>query len=133
MAQDAGFEVCSGGILGMGESPLQRIELACTLRDLDVDSVPLNFLNPIPGTPAARYALLPPLELLKSIALFRFVLPAKEIRICGGRETGLRTLQPLMYLAGADGAMTGNYLTTAGRDPSVDRQEIFDLGLITGI
>jgi biotin synthase len=131
MVREAGFEVCSGGIFGMGETPEQRIELAFTLRDLDVDSVPLNFLNPIPGTPVERYPLLPPLEILKIIALFRFVLPKKDIRVCGGREIGLRTLQPLMYLAGANGTMVGNYLTTSGRDPKIDLQEILDLGLTT--
>lgn len=130
-AQQAGFETCSGGIMGLGETPEQRIELAFTLRDLRVDSVPLNFLNPLSGTPAETYPLLPPLEIVKIIALFRFVLPQKDIRICGGRETGLRTLQPLMYLAGANGTMVGNYLTTSGRDPEVDRQEIIDLGLTT--
>ncbi|MCX5902699.1 MAG: biotin synthase BioB, partial [Proteobacteria bacterium] len=76
--------------------------------------------------------LLQPLEILKSIALFRFVLPDKEIRICGGRETGLRTLQPLMYIAGASGTMIGNYLTTSGRAPAVDVQEIHDLALTIG-
>ena len=115
----------------MGETPQQRIELAFTLRELNVESVPLNFLNPIPGTPAARYDLLKPLEILKSIALFRFILPDREIRICGGRETGLRTLQPLMYAAGASGTMIGNYLTTSGRDPAADMQEIIDLGLVS--
>ena len=130
MAQEAGLEVCAGGILGMGETPQQWIELAFTLRELKVESVPLNYLNPIPGTPAARYGRLQPLEILKSIALFRFVLPDREVRICGGRETGLRTLQPLMYIAGASGTMIGNYLTTSGRDPAADMQEIIDLGLM---
>jgi biotin synthase len=127
-ARKAGFETCSGGILGLGETPEQRIELAFTLRDLDVDSIPLNFLNPVTGTPAEKYPLLPPLEILKIIALFRFILPQKDIRICGGRETGLRTLQPFMYVAGANGTMVGNYLTTSGRNPDVDLQEIKDLG-----
>ena len=129
MAQEAGLEVCAGGILGMGETPQQRIELALTLKELQVESVPLNFLNPIPGTPAARYKLLQPLEILAAISLFRFILPDREIRICGGRETGLRTLQPLMYSAGASGTMIGNYLTTSGRDPAADIQEITDLGM----
>ena len=104
-----------------------------TLRELGVDSVPLNFLNPIPGTRLEKQGLLPPLEILKAIAMFRFVLPEKEIRICGGREVNLRTLQPLMYLAGANGAMTGNYLTTSGRDPATDSREILDLGLFPNI
>ncbi len=129
LAQEAGFEVCAGGIFGMGETPQQRIELAFTLRELNVDSVPLNFLHPIPGTPAEKYQMLSPLEIVKIISLFRFVLPEKEIRVCGGRETGLRTLQPLMYIAGASGTMIGNYLTTSGRDPATDLREIIDLGL----
>lgn len=127
-----GFEVCSGGIFGLGETPEQRVELAFALRDLDVDSVPLNFLNPVAGTPVEKYPLLPPLEILKIIALFRFILPKKDIRICGGREVSLRTLQPLMYLAGANGTMVGNYLTTSGRNPEIDLQEILDLGFTTG-
>lgn len=129
--KEEGFEVCSGGIFGLGETPEQRIELAFALRDLDVDSVPLNFLNPVAGTPVAEYPLLPPLEILKIIALFRFTLPKKDIRVCGGREVSLRTLQPLMYVAGANGTMVGNYLTTSGRDPQIDLQEILDLGLTT--
>jgi biotin synthase len=128
-AKRAGMEVCSGGVFGLGESPRQRVELALALRELDVASVPLNFLNPIRGTPAEHYPLLAPLEILTIIALFRFVLPAKDIRVCGGRETGLRTLQPLMYLAGANATMTGNYLTTGGRNPDIDRKEIEDLAL----
>jgi len=132
MAKKEGFEVCSGGIFGLGETVEQRIELALTLRDLDVDSVPLNFLNPIAGTPAEKYTLLPPLEILKIISLFRFILPKKDIRVCGGRETGLRTLQPLMYLAGTNGTMIGNYLTTSGRDPQIDLKEIMDLGFTIG-
>lgn len=128
-AGTAGMEVCAGGIFGLGETPQQRVELAYALRELDVDSVPLNFLHPVRGTPAERYPLVPPLEILKTIALFRFVLPAKDIRVCGGRETGLRTLQPLMYLAGANGTMSGNYLTTGGRNPESDLQEIADLAL----
>ena len=130
MAKEEGMEVCSGGILGLGETPQQRIELAFTLRDLDVDSVPLNFLNPIIGTPLEKSPLLPPVEILKAIALFRFALPEKEIRICGGREVNLSTLQPFIYIAGANGTMVGNYLTTQGRDVCIDIQEISDLGLV---
>ena len=132
-AREAGLEICCGGILGLGETPGQRVELAFTLRELDVDSVPLNFLNPIAGTRLENQPPLPPLEILKAIAMFRFVLPEKEIRVCGGREVNLRTLQPLMYLAGANGTMTGNYLTTSGRDPATDSREILDLGLFPNI
>lgn len=129
LAREAGLRLCSGGIFGLGESLGQRIEMALALRDLGVDSVPLNFLNPIPGTPLEGMAPVPPLEYLFSIALFRFILPQADIRTCGGREKGLRTLQPMMYLAGCNGTMIGNYLTTEGRNPTVDVQEILDLGL----
>lgn len=129
LAKEMGFYVCSGGIFGMGESPDQRIELALSLRDLDVDSVPMNFLNPIPGTPLENTEPLHPLEILKIVAMFRFMLPEKDIRICGGREVNLRSLQPLMYVAGANCVMIGNYLTTPGRDACEDIEMINDLGL----
>jgi biotin synthase len=128
-AKEAGLEVCSGGIFGLGESPEQRLELAFTLRDMEVDSAALNFLNPISGTPLERTTALPPLEILKSVALFRFILPDKDIRICGGREVGLRDLHPLIFWAGANGIMIGNYLTTQGRDFQADLQMIQDLKL----
>jgi biotin synthase len=129
LAKKAGFYVCSGGIFGMGETPEHRIEMALALRDLDVDSIPLNFLNPIPGTRLENAPPLHPLDILKIIAMFRFLLPKKDIRICGGREKNLRSLQPLMYAAGANCTMLGNYLTTQGRDYLEDLQMISDLGL----
>jgi biotin synthase len=125
---ELGFRVCSGGLFGLGEGIPERLELAYTLKELAVPSVPLNFLHPIPGTPLEGQPPIAPLEILKTIALFRLILPRAEIRICGGREFGLRTLQCLMYLAGANGTMIGNYLTTEGRSPSEDIQEILDLG-----
>jgi len=128
-AHEAGLEICSGGIFGLGESPVQRLELAYTLKEMAVDSVPLNFLNPIPGTPLASAHTLTPLEILKFVALFRFILPDKDIRICGGREFGLRDLHPLVFWAGANGIMIGNYLTTRGRDYQADLQMIRDLGM----
>jgi biotin synthase len=130
LAREAGFSLCSGGIFGLGETLDDRLEMAFLLKKMQVDSVPLNFLNPIPGTPLASQPPLPPLEILKSIALFRLILPEADIRTCGGRENSLRTLQPLMYLAGCNGTMIGNYLTTAGRNPETDIQEILDLGLV---
>ena len=129
IAREAGFSLCSGGIFGLGETLNDRVEMAFILKKMKVDSVPLNFLNPIPGTPLASQPPLSPLEILKSIALFRLILPEADIRTCGGREKGLRTLQPLMYLAGCNGTMIGNYLTTEGRNPEIDVQEIIDLGL----
>jgi len=128
-AQGAGLEVCSGGIFGLGESVQQRLELAYTLKEIGVDSIALNFLNPIPGTPLEGAETLTPLEILQSVALFRFILPHKDIRICGGREVGLRELHPLVVLVGANGIMIGNYLTTQGRDHRADLQMIADLGM----
>ncbi|MBN1831520.1 MAG: biotin synthase BioB [Deltaproteobacteria bacterium] len=128
-AKKAGLEVCSGGIFGLGESPKQRLELAYTLKQAGINSVALNFLNPVPGTPLQKTEPLRPLELLKSVALFRFILPRKDIRICGGREYGLRDLHPLVFWAGANGIMIGDYLTTKGRDYQADLQMIRDLGL----
>ena len=109
----------------------QRVELALKLRELDVDSVPLNFLNPIPGTPLENQEPLPALDILKTIAMFRFILPRKEIRVCGGREKNLRDLQSWMFFAGASGTMIGNYLTTSGRNTEDDWQMLRDLELET--
>jgi biotin synthase len=128
-AKEAGLEVCSGGIFGLGESSEQRLELAYTLKKADIDSVALNFLNPLAGTPLQEAIPLHPMEILKSVALFRFILPQKDIRICGGREYGLRDLHPLILWAGANGIMIGDYLTTKGRDYRADLQMIRDLGL----
>lgn len=128
-AQEAGLATCCGGILGLGETPAQRVELAFFLRDLNVDSITLNFLNPIPGTPLEQRTLLEPWEALKSVAVFRFILPDKDIRLCGGKERTFRELLPLGLLAGANSLMIGNYLTTGGRDPALDLELIRDLGL----
>lgn len=129
IAKDAGLSVCAGGIIGLGEGISHRIELALTLRELKVDSVPLNFLNPIKGTPLYRRDLLPPLEILLTISIFRFLLPDKDLRLCGGTEKNLRQLLPLAIVAGANAVMTGNYLTTEGRNPALDHELIRDLGL----
>lgn len=128
-AKRAGLKVCCGGIFGLGESFAQRIEMAETLRELDVDSVPINFLDPVEGTRLAHTRFLTPMECLKTIALFRFMLPEKNITVCGGRETNLRELQSWLFLAGASGMMTGNYLTKAGRSPELDRLMLNDLEL----
>lgn len=127
-AQAAGLRVCCGGILGLGESPAERVELAFTLRELGVGSVPLNFLVPIPGTPLAGAPPLTPRDCLAAIALFRYALPRAKISVCGGRGPNLRELQPLIFLAGASGTMVGNYLTTTGRDREADLQMIADAG-----
>jgi len=131
-AQRLGLQVCSGGILGLGESLEQRAELAFTLAELGVDSVALNFLNPVRGTRIhARLGgeiQLTPLECLKAVAVFRLILPAAELTICGGREVNLRELQPLLLVAGANRLMSGAYLTTHGRNFEMDRRMIRDLG-----
>lgn len=124
VAKSAGMVVCSGGIFGMGESWAQRVELAFTLKALDVDSVPINFLNPIKGTRLENKPLLPPMEALKIIALYRFVHPRKDITICGGREATLKDYQSWVFAAGANGLMVGNYLTTKGRNMNMDLEMI---------
>jgi biotin synthase len=128
-AKKAGLSVCSGGIFGLGESKAQRVELLQTIRDLDVDSVPVNFLNPIPGTPLESMKQLTPIECLKIIAVARLMIPNINIRICGGRECNLRDLQSWIFLAGADAVMIGGYLVTSGRDVKLDLQMIRDAGM----
>ena len=128
-AKAAGLRVCCGGIFGLGETYSQRIEMALTLRELDVDSIPLNFLNPVSGTRLENADNLTPLECLTIVALYRFLLPDKRLSVCGGREKNLRELQSWIFLAGANGTMTGNYLTTPGRPPELDRQMLKDLDL----
>ena len=127
-AREIGLSTCSGGILGMGEGMTDRISMAFSLRDLAVDSVPLNFLMPIPGTPLEKLRPIEPLEALVSIALFRFILPDREIRVCGGRAQ-LGTLHPFLFMAGADGFMIGNYLTRTGLDPAADLRMLRELHL----
>ena len=122
-AKSLGMYVCSGGIFGMGETWAHRVEMALDLRDIDVDSVPINFLNPRPGTPLETQNDLTPVDCLKIIALYRLVLPTKDILVCGGREMNLLDEQANMFRAGANGLMMGNYLTTAG----LQRQHDFDL------
>ncbi len=123
----AGIPICSGGILGLGETPEQRVEMAFTLKELGVRSVPLNILNPIPGTPLEKQAPLSPLEILRTFAVFRFILPTAVIRTAGGREKNLRSLQALALNGGLNGIMIGGYLTTGGQDPKEDRQMLSDL------
>jgi len=129
LAKELGFKVCCGGIFGMGETWEQRIEFAYTLKELDVDSIPINFLNPIPGTPLENARNLTPMECLEIITLFRLIMPVKDIFVCGGREVNLRDLQSMIFFAGANGMMIGGYLTTKGRQPDDDLKMISDLGL----
>jgi len=128
----AGVSLCSGGIFGMGETWDDRLDMAFLLKDLDVDSVPVNYLTPIQGTPMGGMSTLDPLEALKIISVFRFVLPDSNIRVCGGRLQTLGELNPLLFMAGADGLLVGNYLTTAGRSFAHDVDLIRMLGLAIG-
>lgn len=127
-AQAAGLRVCSGGIMGLGETPEQRVEMAFTLKELGIDSVPLNLLTPIPGTPFENNKPLSPLEILRAYAVYRFILPKAQIRTAGGREVNLRDLQALALNGGASGIMIGGYLTTAGRGTERDMQMLADMG-----
>lgn len=128
-ARTLGFSICSGGIFGLGESWEDRIDLAFALKELEVDSVPINFFTPISGTPLANRGLLHPLEALKIIAIFRLILPDREVRVCGGRPATLRDMNSYIFFAGADGLLVGNYLTTQGREPADDLQMIADMEL----
>lgn len=128
-AKELGFHVCSGGIFGLGEDWAVRVELFATLKELEVDSVPINFLNPRPGTPLAGAKNLTPFECLRIIALGRLMMPTVDLVVCGGRQVNLRDLEALIFAAGANGMMVGNYLTTPGRDPKDDLRMLTDLGL----
>lgn len=131
-AKEAGLSVCAGGILGLGESVAQRWELAQALKELEVDAIPLNFLHPLPGTALAARPLLSPLEALKTILAFRLHFPDRSLIICGGRQVTLRSLTPLIFAAGANALMTGDYLTTKGCLPQEDQQMLADLDLELG-
>jgi biotin synthase len=129
-AQKADLPLCCGGLFGMGESWEDRVALAMTLRELDVDSVPINFLVPVPGTPLGRMRILSPEEALRIIALYRLLLPRATLRVCGGRIAALRGRQKEMFAAGANGLMIGDYLTTPGADIAADRKMIADAGFV---
>lgn len=129
--KEQGFSICCGGIIGLGESPQQRLEFAFSLRQLGIDCIPFNILNPRLGTPLEHSEPIPPMEIIKTISLFRFIIPKGTIKIAGGREANLRDLQSLALLAGANGLIVGNYLTTIGRKPEDDLRMIKDLGFNT--
>jgi len=126
-AKLSGMSPCSGAILGMGETDEQIVEIAFALKELDADSIPVNFLNAIPGTPLEGVHALNPRKCLKALAMMRFVNPSKEIRIAGGREVHLGALQPLGLYA-ANSIFLGDYLTTEGQDVSQDHRMIEELG-----
>lgn len=128
----AGIQACTGGIIGMGESWSDRVDLALALRELEVESVPLNLLNPRAGTPLGDRPKLDPYEALKAIAIFRLILPEQIIRYAGGREAVMGELQALGLKAGINAMLIGHYLTTLGQPPDQDQAMLTDLGLTGG-
>ena len=132
LVRDAGMELCCGVLLGMGESDEQRLELLGQLRDVDPAEVPVNFLNPRPGTPMGDRPLVEPLEAIRWIALLRLALPAVILRYAGGREVTLRQLQAMGLTSGINALIVGNYLTTLGRAPQDDLDLLADLGMPVG-
>lgn len=125
----AGIKICSGGIIGMGETREDRRDLAFSLKEIGANVVPINILNPIPGTPFEKNPPLAPMEILKTIACFRLILPRQEIMIAGGRTLNLRDMQSMVFMAGASALMVGNYLTTLNQSVEKDLQMLKDLGL----
>ena len=132
LVREAGMELCCGVLLGMGETDDQRLELLAELRDVDPAEVPVNFLNPRPGTPLQHRPLVDPMEAIRWIALFRLALPGVILRYAGGREVTLRQLQALGLTAGINALIVGNYLTTLGRSPQEDLDLLADLHMPVG-
>lgn len=130
-AKDTGLSICSGGIFGIGETWEDRVDMALELRELDVDSVPINFLVPVKGTPLGDTEPLSPFNALSIVSLYRFLLPDKEIRVCGGRVQTLGEFNSMVFMAGADGLLTGDCLTVSGRDPADDLKLVREYGLST--
>jgi len=126
-AKAAGLEACCGGIMGMGETLEDRVRLAFELRELEVESIPVNFLDPRPGTPLGNQPRLSAHDCLRALAMFRLVNPTRDIRVAGGREVNLRDLQPLA-LYPANSLFCNGYLTTPGQGPDADLRMIADLG-----
>src|SRR6266545_4850142 len=127
--REAGLETCVGGILNLGETREQRVEMAFQLAKIDPTSVPINLLNPRPGTKFGDRDHMDPWEAVKWIAIFRLILPDALFRLCGGRVENLGELQPLAVKAGLNGVMMGNFLTTLGVEPADDRAMFEELGL----
>jgi biotin synthase len=121
------MEACCGGILGLGETDEDRVALAFELREIEVESIPVNFLDPRPGTPLEDAPRLSPADCLRALAMFRFVNPTRDIRVAGGREANLRSLQPLA-LYPANSLFSQGYLTTTGQGHAQDLQMIEDAG-----
>jgi biotin synthase len=127
--EEAGLETCVGGILNLGETREQRVEMAFELARINPTSVPINILNPRPGTKFGDREIMDPWEVVKWVAIFRLILPGVLFRLCGGRVENLGELQPLAVKAGLNGVMMGNFLTTLGSTPDQDRAMFTDLGL----
>ncbi|PIC99812.1 biotin synthase BioB [Sporosarcina sp. P29] len=127
LAKEAGISPCSGVIVGMRETKQDIISMARSLRELDADSIPVNFLHAVDGTPLEGTSELDPRYCLKVLCLFRYINPSKEIRISGGREVNLRSLQPLGLYA-ANSIFVGDYLTTAGQENDQDQKMLEDMG-----
>jgi biotin synthase len=127
--EEAGLETCVGGILNLGESPRQRVEMAFELAEINPDSVPINLLNPRVGTKFGDRELMDPWEVVKWVAIFRLILPDALFRLCGGRVENLQELAPLAVKAGLNGVMMGNFLTTLGVEPAEDRAMFEELGM----
>ena len=127
--REAGLETCVGGILNLGETRQQRVEMAFELAAIDPTSVPINLLNPRPGTKFGDRELMDPWEVVKWIAIFRLILPEALFRLCGGRVENLGELQATAVKAGLNGVMMGNFLTTLGNTPEQDQQMFTDAGL----
>jgi biotin synthase len=127
--KEAGLESCVGGILNLGESPRQRVEMAFELAEIEPTSVPINLLNPRTGTKFGERELMDPWEVVKWVAIFRLIIPGALFRLCGGRVENLGELQPLAVRAGLNGVMMGNFLTTLGAEPAEDRAMFEELGL----
>lgn len=129
IAKEAGFYTCSGGIFGMGETDEDRVDMGLDLRELGVDSIPMNFLIAVEGTAVSHLDPMPAWEILKIICVYRFLFPKKDLRVCGGRSQHLGDRQQEIFQAGANAAMVGNLLTTMGRSPEDDLKMVHELGL----
>src|SRR5512132_3936201 len=127
--KEAGLETCVGGILNLGETPRQRVEMAFELAEIEPTSVPINLLNPRSGTKFGERELMDPWEVVKWVAIFRLIIPGALFRLCGGRVENLGELQPMAVRAGLNGVMMGNFLTTLGAEPEDDRELFTGLGL----
>jgi len=131
-AKKAGLKVCSGGIIGMGESNKDRVSMAFTLKELDVDCVPINMLNPIKGTPMENRPIISVDEVLKTIAIYRIILKDKNIKVTAGRESILKDFMGMAFMAGANSMMIGGYLTLKGRSVEEDKKFIDNIKRIWG-